>query len=257
MATSGAMFLDLAFRDSANAEIHLAHAAHNLSTAAAYNQNQIITGDEAKAAVYLGHLDAFRHKLLTRRNPPHQTMQMIYEKHVALSLGIGEAAKRAEAEERYDDAGDLVGILAESVVSLPLQRFGIREFPDGTWTALPALFGDDHNELNALGQNTGYDIAGFTQDHPTYEAFLAYKIQVKASGHFNEDTYASDITTVVANTDLSLPRDGRVFPISLAVVARECMLELEAEKASESTALDGAVTDRLNQRTDQLLELLG
>ncbi len=256
LARSGAMYLDIAMQtDDGSRSAFLGQARHNMQQALV-SEGEIFSCDStARAAVLLAHMDIFEQLTPTQTRMDPELLRAAHHRNLNVSQLIANSQQYYKDNEDAERTSDFWGLAAEQAVSLVLERFSLQAVGDGSWFVRPAVFSEDVKFSKYGEPRTAYDILGLTQDDASYQFYPAYKIQVKAVR--TEDIYAEDITTVIATRDLALQYDRGTAWISPLKVIEECVFEHEAMLAGESSVGDSAVTERLNRRTDQLLEILG
>ncbi len=256
LARSGAMYLDIAMQtESGSRSAFLGQARHNMQQAL-MSEGEIFSSDStARAAVLLAHMDVFEQLTPTQTRMDPELLRAAHHRNLNVSQLIANSQQYYRDNEDAEQTSDFWGLAAEQAVSLVLERFSVQGIGDGSWFVRPALFSEDVKFCKYGEPRTSFDILGLTQDDEAFQFYPAYKIQVKAVR--TEDVYADEITTIVATRDLALKYDTGSAWVSPLKVIEECVLEYEAMLAGESSVGDSAVTDRLNRRTDQLLEILG
>lgn len=256
LARSGAMYLDIAMQtEDGSRDAFLGQARHNMQQSLV-TEGEIFSCDStARAAVLLAHMDIFEQLTPSQTSIDPELLRRAHYQNLNVSQMIANSQEYYRQNGDAEQTSDFWGLAAEQAVSLLLERFSVQAVGDGSWFVRPAVFSEDMKFCKYGEPRTAYDIVGLTQDDASYQFYPAYKIQVKAVR--TEDVYAKDISTVIATRDLALQYDGGSAWISPLRVIEECVFEHEAMLAGESSVGDNAVTDRLNRRTNQLLDILG
>jgi hypothetical protein len=114
--------------------------------------------------------------------------------------------------------------------------------------ALHTRFSQVSGNAPDMSLKNAWDISIFTQVDKTIPPELSYKVQV--STYRKEENYTPDIDMLSLCDDLELP-DERNLNRHLIVgrIMMECAMELERGSPT--------LTARLDQRTEQLLDVLG
>lgn len=150
----------------------------------------------------------------------------------------------AEGRPRGDD---IKGQVAELDVLLLLQRFGIREAPEGTWQAYPSLQSNDRGGGKGSYFKNRYDIAIVTDADATGEIDLSYTVQVKSNAFASElrnNHYIDSISVVGLKPHLALSKHDN--PVT--AILEELLLE-QGGNAEATRCLD--------LRTEQLMDIIG
>lgn len=261
LADSGAMFLELAFtspEDDDASLILFERAIQNLEASEA-REERVRSSQVAKAGMYLACIGIYQHLLLFREAPSVEALEASYQDQLELAMDLDEDqryfAKQPKTRYTKEAFSDLKGALAESSVLLLLQRFTLSKLGDTSWLPLPSFF--SHDSSPTSGQTTNsWDVSVYT-NIPHDITDPTYKIQVKA--HKNHGVqgkqYGNDITEVAVGDDLSIRYgNGRTIgQIPSYLIARECWHE---QYPDEST-MDIFPTERLDKRTERLLDILG
>lgn len=166
-----------------------------------------------------------------------------YTQLTALGLQQADTVKKYYA---HPELNDLRGDLAELGIYLLLLRQSMKMGSE-TWFPLPAFRSEDCQPLLFDGQpvRQSWDISVYTKHSQQSPACLTYKVQVKASPHF-ELAYTDDVT-VVYLSDLQLD-DHRKCGVH--TIPEECFAELYRGDPRR-------YSQQLDERTDKLLEILG
>lgn len=259
LARSGAMYLDIAMQtEDGSRNAFLGQARHNMQQALLTEGTIFSCDSTARAAVLLAHMDIFEQLTPSQTSIDPDQLRKAHEQNLHVSQMIANSQRHYKEHDDAEQTSDFWGLAAEQAVLLLLERFSVKEVGDGSWFVRPAVFSEDMKFCKRGDPRTSFDILGLTQDDASYQFYPAYKIQVKAAhtAHTEYD-YADEITTVIATRDLALQHDSGSAWVSPLKVIEECVFEHEAMLAQEQSVGDSAVTARLKQRTDQLLEILG
>jgi len=253
-AVAGAMLLDIAMRAKGQQwEAYFEEARARFEKSLANQGTTFSHPDIARAAVTLAHLDMYRQRATDPTTMPTELTEAAYKRNLEVTDMISATFHQAKSgNQPY--ASNYSGLLGEQSISLLLGRFSAQHM-DGSWFVLPALYSEDH-AMSVDGIHHGFDSKVFAQDDPAFEFYAAYHIQSK-TGKRHGKRYAPHITIVHALADLSIDYEGAAGHIAPYTEPAECMFEYQAAQQGVHTIGDEAVTARLDQRTDKLLEILG
>jgi hypothetical protein len=224
----------------------LGRAACNYETLA---QRKKLSGHRAHALLHLAQLP--NHGCITSTNslPARAVAQKTFNSTLEQAVGIRESAQVLVRQRQTPDTAktgkDLGGAQSEASVLLLLQRYALKH--DTTeWFPLFSSYDQDHANSRGSSIEQASDISIFTSYGEGIDE--TYTIQVKSSapGAHNSQRELSDkITTIAVKTDLAL------YPsecVRVGTVVIECALEQTGHPQA---------SDRLDRRTDILLDLIG
>jgi hypothetical protein len=199
------------------------------------------------ALMQLAHIPMYSWRLAYDTLPPPHITTATYNQ----LIGVAESHSQAywRGQNLLQDTSGLVGNMAELSVLLLAHRFGLRELGDQSWAAQPSLQSQNRFIQGSEPlENPRWDVSIFT-DRGKPE--LSYKAQIKSSTYADAQRFSllpPDVTKVVVNPDLVLDeQDNRAF--FPTTIISECI--------TESNANSARLTDRLNRRTELLLDRLG
>ncbi|MDQ5913809.1 MAG: hypothetical protein QG623_428 [Patescibacteria group bacterium] len=210
-----------------------------------------------KAMFELANLPIYREIVNGSQTPSIEAMTEVYEN--GLDIGetfcqwidyfLGNKGFSANVD-MGESAQGLIGCSSEVAVLALLQRYAISGVGDGSWFAIPSMYEEDYHINDQGDGSVNWDIGVYTQLEEGETSTLSYKLQVKTLANLGITPPREEdgIVLVRLNPDLALPSDsGRIAPY----IIREC-----ASEFAEGGYSIGA-TERINQRTDLLLDILG
>lgn len=165
---------------------------------------------------------------------------------------IGAGLRQTDSLHRMRDwdkeKAEVIGNVGEIAVMLLLQRFGLQDDCEDSWAAVPSFAFEDKGTGKHFESST-WDISVFTQYDRETAPERNYKVQVKASDRYGK-VYDEDISQVhvypdlyLGNEDIHAVKSGHF----LSKIIAECAIEQEK----------GLLTERLDARTEKLLDILG
>lgn len=200
-----------------------------------------------QAEVMLANLHNYQSLVLNGSVAAARIRQVEYEKLV--EIGERQIVQARDMQKSSREHGYYIGLIGEISVLLLTQRFGLQS-PENAWTGIPAHISNDMARHDGDNKRKAWDVSVFTQ-YDENPADLTYKIQVKA-GKDGATDYAGDVAIVRVNRDLVIEspeclEEYRHMP--LGAIIHEAALELESQGSTP--------TQRLDQRTELLLDILG
>ncbi len=247
LATAGQFAVEVAIKEAkqdviaASEWIDKAHSTFGKLIGQAANPEASPLLDEYSglALINLAQLPNLATILGQRRLPSPDVAGRVYSTSVTINQQMSDALKTKHS-------GKMIGLVAETSSLLLAQRYAIANHPDRSWFPFRARLSEDHHDWGEHSHGNAWDISVLTD--LTGKPEVSYRVQVKASGyshHKNSIDYDEDLITVLhVNPDLSLPRDQG----TTTEIAAELHRELHG---------DQLVSGRLDQRTEQLLDVLG
>lgn len=253
-AVAGMMLLDMAMRNgeiqgTAYFEEGRARLEKSLANQGATYSDPAI----ARGAVMLAYIDMFRHQMTDKQTMPPSLIEAAYERNLGVASAVA-ASYQESTTAQNPHADEYLGLLGEQSITLLLGRFSMNHM-EGSWFVQPALYSEDH-AMPVGDVRHSYDVKVLAQDDPSFMYYPAYRIQSKTGTRY-EKKYAPHITVVHALADLAIDYEGRAGHVAPHIVPAECLFEYEAVQAGERSIGDIAVSERLDKRTDKLLDVLG
>lgn len=207
--------------------------------------------ETVRALLHLAQLPNTQHLALTNAIPPVRKAEGAYQQTVKVMHSLTPAFQRQRQNSaRHSDVAFQAGTFAEASVLLLGQRHALREMGDQSWFPMMAWHSQDHANTHGTTINRGWDVSVYTDidgvENPTY------RIQVKSSDqatthHERHAQTIPGISFIVLRDALSLSKtDRQHFSVTKVI----------AELACEAEGNDPRVTERLDARTNLLLDAL-
>lgn len=194
----------------------------------------------------------FRAWIIEGKLPPDKVSNIVYGKTIEEAHRLARAYKEQPVLEGSRKVTDAIGFMAELSVWCLLSRFSQREgVGSDTFTPTLSTLSDDRKNTWRSAVNHSWDVGVFTEGAMGIPE-LTYRVQVKAgSSGIDKQRCGGDeegITTVWVGRDLAMePSEVNAYS------------EIIFEAFDEVRGVDSQnrVSDRLDRRTEKLLDILG
>lgn len=204
-------------------------------------KSSLINSVSAKALAQQARMGV-HHKLIDGELPDIEQARRVY----LSDLTIGRLLK--ESKDRFDEeeGSNIVGFLGELSVTGLLERVSL-ELGPSSWYPMFSLFSEGHKNVKGSSVIQGWDVSVLTSLEQNRNPQLTYAVEVKSNvNQIGSAKLAEGITLVAIRPCLEVSKNEGFIPQKILT---GCMIE--CQKDCER------VTSELDQRTDQLLDIMG